>query len=171
INEGNDGFVRADQIDLKSIDEQLERHLSRALTLEKNKKRDEEESAASSSPVAALNGGFVGQRLEWEMDPSQLIIKTVLARGTFGTVHRGVYDGQDVAAVKLLDWGEEGHRSEAEIVSLRADFAQEVAVWHKLNHPNVTKFIGAIMGASGLQLQTESGPIAMPNNIYMLCCC
>ncbi|KAJ0236924.1 hypothetical protein HA466_0253210 [Hirschfeldia incana] len=169
MKEGNDGFVRADQIDLKSLDEQLERHLSRALTLEKNKKRDEEESAASSSPspVVALNGGFVGQkRLEWEIDPSKLIIKTVLARGTFGTVHRGIYDGQDVA-VKLLDWGEEGHRSEAEIVSLRADFTQEVAVWHKLDHPNVTKFIGATMGASGLQLQTEGGPLAMPNNI---CC-
>lgn len=108
MKEGNDGFVRADQIDLKSLDEQLERHLSRALTLEKNKKRDEEESAtavaigasASSSPAPALNGGFVGQRkqrLEWEIDPSKLIIKTVLARGTFGTVHRGIYDGQDVA--------------------------------------------------------------------------
>lgn len=69
--------------------------------------------------------------------------------------------------MKLLDWGEEGHTSEAEIVSLKADFAQEVAVWHKLDHPNVTKFIGATMGASCLQLQTESGPLAMPNSI---CC-
>lgn len=41
--------------------------------------------------------------------------------------------------VKLLDWGEEGHRTEAEIQSLRAAFTQEVAVWHKLDHPNVTK--------------------------------
>lgn len=41
--------------------------------------------------------------------------------------------------MKLLDWGEEGHRSEAEIQSLRAAFTQEVAVWHKLDHPNVTK--------------------------------
>lgn len=41
--------------------------------------------------------------------------------------------------MKLLDWGEEGHRTEAEIGSLRAAFAQEVAVWHKLDHPNVTK--------------------------------
>ncbi|KAJ4885368.1 Protein kinase-like domain protein [Raphanus sativus] len=79
---------------------------------------------------------------------------------------RGVYDGQDVA-VKLLDWGEERHSSEAEIVSLKADFAQEVAVWHKLDHPNVTKFIGATMGASCLQLPTKSGPLAMPNSI---CC-
>lgn len=43
------------------------------------------------------------------------------------------------ALVKLLDWGEEGHRTEAEIASLRAAFKQEVAVWHKLEHPNVTK--------------------------------
>ena len=41
----------------------------------------------------------------------------------------------------MLDWGEEGQRTEAEIASLRADFAQEVAVWHKLDHPNVTKVI------------------------------
>lgn len=39
----------------------------------------------------------------------------------------------------MLDWGEEGHRTEAEIASLRAAFKQEVAVWHKLEHPNVTK--------------------------------
>lgn len=42
-------------------------------------------------------------------------------------------------SVKLLDWGEEGHRTEAEIAALRAAFSQEVAVWHKLDHPNVTK--------------------------------
>lgn len=41
--------------------------------------------------------------------------------------------------VKLLDWGEEGQRTEAEVSSLRAAFIQEVAVWHKLDHPNVTK--------------------------------
>lgn len=39
----------------------------------------------------------------------------------------------------MLDWGEEGHRTESEIAALRADFTQEVAVWHKLEHPNVTK--------------------------------
>lgn len=42
-------------------------------------------------------------------------------------------------SVKLLDWGEEGQRTEAEIASLRAAFTQEVVVWHKLDHPNVTK--------------------------------
>lgn len=41
--------------------------------------------------------------------------------------------------VKLLDWGEEGNRSESEVAALRAAFSQEVSVWHKLDHPNVTK--------------------------------
>jgi hypothetical protein len=39
----------------------------------------------------------------------------------------------------MLDWGEEGHRTEAEIAALRSAFTQEVVVWHKLDHPNVTK--------------------------------
>ncbi|KAF3950329.1 hypothetical protein ACB098_01G271300 [Castanea mollissima] len=159
-SESGGGYVRADQIDLKSIDEQLQRHLSRAWTMEKNKKReeDQQEQEAARSTVT--------RRQEWEIDPSKLIIKAVIARGTFGTVHRGIYDGQDVA-VKLLDWGEEGHRSDAEIASLRAAFTQEVAVWHKLEHPNVTKFIGATMGSSELNIQTDNGHMGMPSNI---CC-
>ncbi|CAI0549609.1 unnamed protein product [Linum tenue] len=156
MKEGNDGFVRADQIDLKSLDEQLERHLNRVWTMDKNKRSEDPNalpppSAAAPVPatttslhaskptsMAAATAALTKDRREWEIDPSNLIIKGVIARGTFGTVHRGVYDGLDVA-VKLLDWGEEGHRTEAEIASLRADFTQEVAVWHKLNHPNVTK--------------------------------
>lgn len=77
MKEGGDGFVRADQIDLKSLDEHLERHISRAWTMEKEERERERE--------------------EWEIDASKLVIKGVIARGTFGTVHRGVYDGQDVA--------------------------------------------------------------------------
>lgn len=182
MKENSDGFVRADQIDLKSIDEQLERHLSKVLTIEKKKRSEggEEDAAAhdhvhttsaTASPKfshasSAARVNFKKKKQDWEIDPSKLIIKTVIARGTFGTVHRGVYDTQDVA-VKLLDWGEEGQRTEAEIASLRAAFTQEVAVWHKLDHPNVTKFIGATMGSSELQIQTDNGLIGMPSNV---CC-
>ncbi|KAB5532000.1 hypothetical protein DKX38_018670 [Salix brachista] len=147
MKENSDGFVRADQIDLKSLDEQLERHLTRVLTLENKNKRDDGDGddvvvTASLTPTPSTTkiAPFKKQRQEWEIDPSKLSIKTVIARGTFGTVHRGVYDGQDVA-VKLLDWGEEGQRTEAEISALRAAFTQEVAVWHKLDHPNVTKIL------------------------------
>ncbi|KAJ0237319.1 Protein kinase superfamily protein [Hirschfeldia incana] len=191
---GGGGYVRADQIDLKSLDEQLQRHLSRAWTMEKRKSLSDGEDDADNKynqnnfghrqlvfqrPLLG-GGGYnnnyknnhkltteVGRsRREWEIDPSKLIVKSVIARGTFGTVHRGIYDGQDVA-VKLLDWGEEGHRSDAEIASLRAAFTQEVAVWHKLDHPNVTKFIGAAMGTSELSIQTENGHMGMPSNV---CC-
>ncbi|XP_068305653.1 serine/threonine-protein kinase 52-like [Pyrus communis] len=187
MKESSDGFVRADQIDLKSLDEQLERHLNRVLTLEKSKiMRDPETNSNNIHLTTTSNSNSTAatttttttstssmtlsiprrHRQEWEIDPSKLLIKSVIARGTFGTVHRGIYDGQDVA-VKLLDWGEEGHRTDSEIASLRAAFTQEVAVWHKLDHPNVTKFIGATMGSSDLQIQTENGQIGMPTNI---CC-
>ena len=119
MKESGDGFVRADQIDLKSIDEQLERHLNKVLTMEKKKRLEDEDgggggdqkqvhhhvrtSSATASPTKAKfksgdgGVGFKKQRQEWEIDPSKLIIKSVIARGTFGTVHRGVYDTQDVA--------------------------------------------------------------------------
>lgn len=89
---GEGGFVRADQIDLKSLD-QLNRHLTRALTLEKKKPENggnqRQEDEMREIPV----------RHGWEIDPSKLEIQSVLARGTFGTVHRGIYDGQDVAGI------------------------------------------------------------------------
>lgn len=156
---GGGAFVRADQIDLKSLDEQLHRHLNRALTLEKKQQENggkQKQDELRDIPV----------RHGWEIDAAKLVIKSVLARGTFGTVHRGVYDGQDVA-VKLLDWGEEGHRTQSEIASLRAAFAQEVSVWHKLDHPNVTKFIGATMGGSEMNIQKDNGHLGMPHNV---CC-
>lgn len=101
MEKSSNGFVRADQIDLKSLDEQLERHLNRALTLEKNKKRTQDDlsipAVAVPAPAATTTSTSRRQRQDWEIDPAKLIIKTVLARGTFGTVHRGVYDGHDVA--------------------------------------------------------------------------
>lgn len=119
MEKGSDGFVRADQIDLKSLDEQLERHLIRARTMDKdkNKKKPQDDSSinynisiatvanhpTTPNPNLSLFSSSVPrQRYEWEIDPSKLIIKTVLARGTFGTVHRGVYDGQDVAGQFLI---------------------------------------------------------------------
>ena len=97
---GDPGFVRADQIDLKSLDEQLERHLG----------RQERGGPAAAQPgsrrgePARLGEGHLSlpqqrRREDWEVDPAKLVIKGVIARGTFGTVHRGVYDGHDVAGL------------------------------------------------------------------------
>lgn len=41
--------------------------------------------------------------------------------------------------VKILDWGEDNIATAAETAALRASFQQEVAVWHKLDHPNIPK--------------------------------
>ena len=120
MEKSSDGFVRADQIDLKSLDEQLERHLNRAWTMEKNKKKEEDSifinnnSNNSSSILSTNNNGLnlitttttatkvvKKERKEWEIDPSKLTIKSAIARGTFGTVHRGIYDGLDVAGHSL----------------------------------------------------------------------
>uniref|UniRef100_A0A0D6R1P3 non-specific serine/threonine protein kinase n=1 Tax=Araucaria cunninghamii TaxID=56994 RepID=A0A0D6R1P3_ARACU len=122
-------FLRADQIDLKDIDKHLSRVFSREVEARK-------------------------QKAEWEIDLTKLEMKSIIAHGTYGTVYRGVYDGQDVA-VKVLDWGEEGNKTEASLASLRAAFKQEVAVWHKLDHQNVTKFIGASMGTSELKMPSR----------------
>nr|GEV98434.1 serine/threonine-protein kinase HT1-like [Tanacetum cinerariifolium] len=140
--EGNDhiknGFLRADQIDLKSLDEQLQRHLNttsssatsnrRARSFDKNSSSNINLSISgmnfsSSSyfhqkphhdhgqqtnhgvgnqegnamPKLRIDTNITRQRQEWEIDPSKLVIKSVIARGSFGTVHRGIYDGLDVA--------------------------------------------------------------------------
>lgn len=117
MEKSSDGFVRADQIDLKSLDEQLERHLNRAWTMEKNKKKEEDSTFINnnnSSSILSNNNGLnlitttttatkvvKKERKEWEIDPSKLTIKSAIARGTFGTVHRGIYDGLDVAGHSL----------------------------------------------------------------------
>lgn len=102
MKENNDGFVRADQIDLKSL-EQLEKHLNRALTMEKTKKRNSDDNILITAAATAIPNSFKKQqRRDWEIDPTKLTIKSVIARGTFGTVHRGIYDGQDVAGQSFI---------------------------------------------------------------------
>jgi hypothetical protein len=70
-------YFRADKIDFKSWDVQLEKHLSRAWS------RDMEVQST--------------RKEEWEIDLGKLDIRHVIAYGTYGVVYRGNYDGQDVA--------------------------------------------------------------------------
>ncbi|KAL3626308.1 hypothetical protein CASFOL_029857 [Castilleja foliolosa] len=132
-----DMIFRADKIDLKNLDMQLENHLSRVWS----RNTDNE---SKNKP-----------KEEWEIDPSMLKIRYLVAQGTYGTVYRGTYNSQDVA-VKLLDWGEDGMSTAAETAAIRASFKQEVAVWHKLDHPNVTSFVGASMGTSQFKIPSKN---------------
>ncbi|KAM0969234.1 hypothetical protein COP2_017905 [Malus domestica] len=55
MKESSDGVFRADQIDLKSLDEQLEMHLNRVLTLEKSKIMRDSETNFNIIPFINLN--------------------------------------------------------------------------------------------------------------------
>ncbi|KAA3476266.1 serine/threonine-protein kinase HT1-like [Gossypium australe] len=146
-----DMFLRADKIDFKSWDLQLDKHLSRALSRERG----------ISSTI---------EKEEWEIDLAKLDIRNVIAHGTYGTVYRGLYDTQDVA-VKVLNWGEDGIATAAEAAAIRSSFCQEVAVWHKLDHPNVTKFIGASMGTSNLKIRTKDATSQNNSVLPSSACC
>lgn len=148
---GKDMFFRADKIDLKSLDIQLENQL--------NKVWSKGKGSTAERP-----------KEEWEIDLSKLEIRYEVARGTYGTVYRGTYDGQDVA-VKLLDWGEDGLATDAETAALRASFQQEVAVWHKLDHPNVTKFVGASMGTTDLKIPSKNPASNVQDHLPARACC
>jgi len=75
-----DMFFRADKIDFKSWDIQLDRHLSRAWESEVQTRKE-----------------------EWEIDLSKLNLRYDVAHGTYGIIYRGVYDGQDVAVYRSFN--------------------------------------------------------------------
>ncbi|MBA0589975.1 hypothetical protein Gorai_018696, partial [Gossypium raimondii] len=134
-----------------SWDLQLDKHLSRALSRDRG----------ISSTI---------EKEEWEIDLAKLDIRNVIAHGTYGTVYRGLYDTQDVA-VKVFNWGEDGIATAAEAAAIRSSFCQEVAVWHKLDHPNVTKFIGASMGTSNLKIRTKDATSQNNSVLPSSACC
>ncbi|MBA0715261.1 hypothetical protein Golax_014170 [Gossypium laxum] len=151
VSKKKDMFLRADKIDFKSWDLQLDKHLSRALSRDRG----------ISSTI---------EKEEWEIDLAKLDIRNAIAHGTYGTVYRGLYDTQDVA-VKVFNWGEDGIATAAEAAAIRSSFCQEVAVWHKLDHPNVTKFIGASMGTSNLKIRTKDATSQNNSVLPSSACC
>lgn len=75
-------LLRADTIDLKMLDIQLER--------------------MNYSRSWSLDSDFRKKKEAWEIDLSKLDIRYVIAQGTYGIVYRGVYDGQDVAGTNIV---------------------------------------------------------------------
>lgn len=76
-----DMIFRADQIDLKSLDIQLEKHLSKVWSRKFEQDRPKE---------------------KWEIDLSKLEILYSFAHGTYGTIYKGTYGDQKVAGIFCL---------------------------------------------------------------------
>ncbi|KAL6126928.1 hypothetical protein ACLB2K_074973 [Fragaria x ananassa] len=115
------------KIDIKSMDDKLKKHVDRVLCdMEKKNKKTE------------IVGAMAVQKpQEWAINPTKLVInKEAFARGAFATVHKGRYNDEEVA-VRKLDWGKD------EGGFLQRDFQREIFVWYNLDHPNITKCIGA----------------------------
>ncbi|XP_049342665.1 serine/threonine-protein kinase STY13-like [Solanum verrucosum] len=113
------------KIDLRRMDEQLERHLDRVFS--NNNGCTEETNKLEL---------IMTKKQEWELDPTKLKVNTIIAKGTYGSVYKGVYDGKQVA-VKILDLSNEKRRN----IVTKA-FTQEVSIWYNLHHPNIAKLIG-----------------------------
>eukprot|EP00897_Mesotaenium_endlicherianum_P007926 jgi/Mesen1/7161/ME000037S06520 len=75
------------------------------------------------------------------------------AAGAFGSVYYGTYAGEEVA-VKLMNVPRTVSRADAD--NLRRDFRQEVAVWSKLNHPNVVQFVGASLDGNSARTPPQN---------------
>lgn len=71
--------------------------------------------------------------------------------GRFGTVKRGTYKGQDVAAKILM--------SQFLPEQSQKEFEREVAVMKSLHHPNIVQFVGASNVQGKLALITEFAPL------------
>lgn len=80
---GEERYFRADKLDFTKWD----LHMGQSST---------------SSIVPKSDSTNIPAMQEWEIDLSKLDMKHVLAHGTYGTVYRGVYAGQDVAGSSFL---------------------------------------------------------------------
>nr|XP_009589903.1 serine/threonine-protein kinase STY13-like [Nicotiana tomentosiformis] len=115
--------IRA-EIDLRRMDEQLQKHLDRVFSNPK--------CCESEEPKVQ-----VIKKEEWEFDCKNIKVESLIGQGAYGSVYKGVYNGKEVA-VKILDLRDEDRKA----IVTKA-FTQEVSIWYKLNHPNIAKLIGA----------------------------
>ncbi|KAJ3673295.1 hypothetical protein LUZ60_006669 [Juncus effusus] len=124
-------FTRSDMLDMKNLDKQLEKKLSKVFIKE----------LGTSFSMKKEH-----KKEKWEIEVQKLDIHYVIAKGT--------YDTNDIA-VKLLDWGPERIVTDALTADRRSSFYQEIKILQKLDHPNITKFVGATMVPADLRILSK----------------
>eukprot|EP01125_Pyxidicula_operculata_P013198 TRINITY_DN4365_c0_g1_i5.p1 TRINITY_DN4365_c0_g1~~TRINITY_DN4365_c0_g1_i5.p1 ORF type:complete len:543 (-),score=138.68 TRINITY_DN4365_c0_g1_i5:1364-2992(-) len=73
------------------------------------------------------------------ISPDQIVLEEVIGTGSFATVHRGYYDGNEVA-IKVI-------RCHL-LNKIKDSVIEEVSIMGPLHHPNVVQFIGACFNSS-----------------------
>nr|GEW21784.1 serine/threonine-protein kinase CTR1-like [Tanacetum cinerariifolium] len=82
---------------------------------------------------------------------TDLDMKEKIGEGSFGTVHRADWNGEDVA-VKTLSLEQDFHPGRFD------EFWREVAIMRRLQHPNIVLFMGVVTQPPNLSIVTEYLP-------------
>jgi len=113
---------------------------------------DEHCAHRSRTPPPALRVGGVPAGLAELLNFADLHLGEVLGAGSFGSVYRGTYKGEEVAIKKL-------HPSDGQVTPTQlAEFKKEVFNLMALKHPRLTRFIGAAFNAPHLCIVVEFMP-------------
>ncbi|KAL7617520.1 hypothetical protein Lser_V15G01956 [Lactuca serriola] len=79
---------------------------------------------------------------------TDMVLKEKIGAGSFGTVHRAEWNGEDVA-VKTLFLEQDFHPGKFN------EFWREVAIMRRLQHPNIVLFMGVVTEPPNMSIVTE----------------
>ncbi|KAI3738178.1 hypothetical protein L2E82_28198 [Cichorium intybus] len=79
---------------------------------------------------------------------TDMVLKEKIGAGSFGTVHRADWNGEDVA-VKTLFLEQDFHPGKFN------EFWREVAIMRRLQHPNIVLFMGVVTQPPNMSIVTE----------------
>ncbi|KAK9068436.1 hypothetical protein SSX86_012550 [Deinandra increscens subsp. villosa] len=82
---------------------------------------------------------------------TDIVLKEKVGEGSFGTVHRAIWNSEDVA-VKTLSLEQDFHPESVN------EFWREVAIMRRLQHPNIVLFMGVVTQPPNLSIVTEYLP-------------
>ncbi|CAN0924015.1 Serine/threonine-protein kinase STY13 [Linum grandiflorum] len=149
-------------VDLKKNLDRLDRHLDRVGLLLSNKNGGGATATTTTATEATV--------AEWDCDVAKLVVGKLIGRGACAAVYRGTYDGKEVAVKMLEYWKEEGDEEDGSVggrrrAQLMSRLRHEASLWHKLCHPNVCEFIGAVTASSASELNYTSSNIRQSGNL------